>query len=292
MFRAIERFEPYQITWGDSLSAGPFVFKTGDPEAPAVRFAVFNDIHERAALFDSLLVAGPLASLDRVILNGDMVNHVERLDQLFDGWIDTATTRFAQTVPFVFVRGNHETRGSLARSIPEILPPAHGRFFGVYHLGPVALVILDSGEDKPDSHWAYSGLTAFDAYREAQAAWLKQAVQSPAFQSAAFRVAVVHIPPLADDWHGTQEVERLFVPILAEAGLDLMIGAHTHQAMRFTGDAAPGFALLINDHQAGVWVEADADRLTARRIDVRGRVLDTLVLPKASPAPIPKKETL
>lgn len=284
VFKAIQNFEPYKITWGDSLCAGPFIFKAGDAAADSVRFAVFNDVHERAAVFDSLLVAGPLGSLDRVFLNGDMLNHIESPNQLFAGWLDTAVARFAQTLPLVYVPGNHETRGAQARALPDYLPPADGRYHGLFRQGPVAFVVLDSGEDKPDSHWAYSGLTDFDAYREAQAAWLKTAVQDPAYRDATFRVAIVHIPPLeGSDWHGIQEVRRLFAPILADSGLDLMISAHMHQAMLLTGDDSPGFPLLVNGKNTGIWVEADARRLTVRRIGTDGTVQETRVFPSPNP---------
>jgi len=279
VFRAIEKFEPYKILWGDSVSAGPFSFTVATKQAECTRFAVFNDVHGKAGRFDSLLVAGPLAQTDFVAFNGDMVNHLECPDQLFEGFIDVAARRFASSKPFLYVRGNHETRGAMARALPQYLPPADGTYYGLYRQGPVAFIVLDTGEDKPDAHWAYSGLTDFDAYREAQAAWLKTAVLDPVFTTAPFRIAILHIPPYGDDWHGTQEVRRLFAPVLAGAGLDLLIAAHTHEARWLTAAETDGFPVLINGIDTGVWINVDAESVRADRIDTQGNTVETRVIP-------------
>lgn len=279
VFRAIEKFEPYKIFWGDSIATGPFPFTIATPQAQSMRFAVFNDVHGHASRLDSLLVAGPLAATDFITFNGDMVNHLEDPNQLFEGFIDVATKRFASHKPFLYVRGNHETRGAMARALPQFLPPAEGQYYGLYRQGPVAFIVLDTGEDKPDAHWAYSGLTDFDAYREAQAAWLESAVHDPAFTSAPFRIAILHIPPYGDDWHGTQEVRRLFAPVLAAAGLDLMIAAHTHEARWLTAEETDGFPVLINGIDTGVWIEVDAESIRAERIDTQGKTVETRVIP-------------
>ena len=68
----------------------------------------------------------------------------------------------------MYVRGNHETRGRFARSLHDYIATPNGKFYYSFDAGPVHFVVLDTGEDKEDSHPAYSGLTDFTGYREEQ----------------------------------------------------------------------------------------------------------------------------
>ena len=86
-------------------------------------------------------------------------------------------------------------------------------------------IFLDTGEDKPDSDIEYSGITDYDRYRTEQAQWLAQAVQSDDFKQAKYKIVIAHMPPLPDKnlWHGQMEVLEKFVPILNQAGVDVML---------------------------------------------------------------------
>ena len=75
--------------------------------------------------------------------------------------------------------------------------------------GPVCFVVLDCGEDKPDSDVEYSGIVAFDQYRDKQKAWLEEALKNKEFINAPYKVAIVHMPPFGG-WHGEEEVAQKF----------------------------------------------------------------------------------
>ncbi len=51
-----------------------------------------------------------------------------------------------------------------------IAPTAYGagRYCFVKRIGPLAIVCLDTGEDKPDSRDVWGGMAAYEPYREAQ----------------------------------------------------------------------------------------------------------------------------
>lgn len=70
----------------------------------------------------------------------------------------------------------------------------------------------------------------FDRYRETEADWLKGVVASEEFRQAPLRIVLLHIPPLHYDWHGGREIQRLFMPLLQGAGVDLMLCGHLHKA--------------------------------------------------------------
>lgn len=135
---------------------------------------------------------------------------------------------FASSVPFELVRGNHETRGNMARVFPSFFPKKDGKIYGSYLLGDVMVVMLDSGEDKLESHWAYAGLTDYDAYRTEQAEWLAQVVKSKVYKRAKYRIVISHFPLIVDEeskqkkvFYGWQDACDKFLPILNEAKVDL-----------------------------------------------------------------------
>ena len=71
--------------------------------------------------------------------------------QFFGGFMDTATNMFAGEVPAFFARGNHETRGAFSVNFPEYFPTNSGKLYYAFRQGPVYFIVLDCGEDKPDS---------------------------------------------------------------------------------------------------------------------------------------------
>lgn len=58
---------------------------------------------------------------------------------------------FATSTPFELVRGNHETRGKMARIYPKLFPKKNGKIYGSYRIGDIMIVMIDCGEDKPDT---------------------------------------------------------------------------------------------------------------------------------------------
>jgi hypothetical protein len=74
-----------------------------------------------------------------------------------------------------------------------------GRNF-VQRFGDLALIGLDTGEDKPDSYPGFAGIFQMDRYRDLQTRWLAQAVESPVVKTAKFKVAVCHIPLYHPNW--------------------------------------------------------------------------------------------
>jgi len=172
---------------------------------------------------------------DLVFFNGDSLSHLESEDQVLGRCLQPASELFASRVPLLLVRGNHETRGAFARDLGRYLALPEGRFYYSFDHGPVHFVVMDTGEDKEDGHWAYSGLTGFDDYRQEQAEWLAQEVASPAFRQARFRVLVAHMPFYGDErtrveGHGPADCRARWGAILSGSGLDLHIAGHTHRA--------------------------------------------------------------
>lgn len=228
--RHIVDFQPYQMTWGDVINSEVFHFTTAGTELAAVSWLVLNDIHDRPASFAHLLKLNGSDPFDFVFLNGDMFDYQTNEQQIIDHLLTPVTSIFASEKPFLYARGNHETRGKYARQFPDYFTNPDNQYYFSFTHGPVHVIVLDTGEDKEDEHAEYSQLVAFDQYRERQARWLEWALQQPAFLQAKFRVVMMHIPVFhSGEGHGTRHCRELFNPLFNKAGIDMMICGHTHR---------------------------------------------------------------
>ena len=225
-------------------------------------FCVINDTHVRwnaiGPELDKIADIAPSC----VIWNGDASNTEEDLENLVSIYLDHPLERrdYAACTPYLFCPGNHDFRGWANRHLervwmyrqPEERSPRDwdlGRNFAV-RLGDMALVALDTAEDKLDTNPRFAGLFKSAGYREAQTAWLRDALARPEIASAPFLVAFCHIPLFDDDpTHNPGDVApadydpqyssdfaywqrtcaRMWGPLLHEARCQVLISAHMHQ---------------------------------------------------------------
>jgi hypothetical protein len=277
------KLRPYQIYYGDTLKGREFSFTTLDPNLKTTRFLVVNDIHTNGAKLAGFLKAGEAAKQDLVIFNGDLVDNFETESQLLGPIIDTSVRYFASGVPFVFVRGNHETRGIMSRKLKDYLDYPENRYYHAFDEGPVHFVVLDCGEDKPDDNRYYYGLADYDRYRMQELDWLREHVRTAAYRKAAYRVIIVHMPLLTGEkyGYGPQFLTDHFGPVLREAGAELMIAAHTHSNLWLDPPASGfGFPMLVNSNTSFVQVEASPKTLAIKVTSDKGEVIMTREIPK------------
>lgn len=228
--REIRQFNPYEVLYGDTFASEVYSFETLNPQRSEFSFCVVADIHERASVLDTLLEIGDTEKMDMIFYTGDMLNWIGDENRIFDGMIDVSVKHFAKNKPFVYVRGNHETRGAKARKLFEYFPHHSNEFYYAFKQGETYFIILDVGEDKPDSHPVYAGLVDFDNYRDVQTEWLKKEVESDAFKNAKYKVVVNHIPLFTNSkGHGGEDATKKWGQILNKAKIDLMISGHHHQ---------------------------------------------------------------
>ncbi len=272
--KEIVKFEPYHVDYGGTVASEVFSFRTCDPQKEKFSFCVVSDIHENASRLKTMLDGVDWCGVDLMFLDGDIISDLEREEQIFNGFLDVCTASFARCTPFVYVRGNHETRGLLARRFPDFMPTPEGRFYYSFNHGGVHFIVLDSGEDKKDASKEYSGLVAFDSYRRKQADWLKEDIRSDACRKADFRVALFHMPTYGgNNWHGEQQIRELWGPLLNEGGIQLTICGHTHKANHISPQAdanrydvaicSPNTVIRVNvvrDCLAVTWTETNGNK--------------------------------
>ena len=177
----------------DVYRRAPLTFTTSNPLKNDISFLVLNDIHGDNILLDNLLKDTKWDKTDLLFFNGDMTSSIQSESQLFGDFLDKTIEIFVKETPFYYSRGNHETRGSFATTFPHYFPTPTGQLYYMFKQGPVCFVVLDCGEDKPDSDLEYSSIVAFDNYRTIQSQWLEEAVNDPIFQEAPYRVLIVHM---------------------------------------------------------------------------------------------------
>ncbi|MCF3109143.1 metallophosphoesterase [Niabella sp. CC-SYL272] len=273
------KHEWVKVQYGDVAATAvyqrkPLMFRTNGTPGP-FEFAVVNDIHERNPVLKQLLGQVDFSRTGFVVFNGDMVNSSLSEEQVFRGFMDTATLLFASEIPMYYARGNHETRGPFAAQFPEYFPGNNGRLYYMFTRGDACFIVLDGGEDKPDSDIEYSGITDMDAYRTEQAKWLRAIIQTDAFQKAKYKIAICHIPP-ANGWHGNQEITKKWVPILNEAGIQVMLSAHEHRHRIQQPSDATRFPIIVNSNNHIIKASITESEARFRIFDPMGKLVDQL----------------
>jgi predicted phosphodiesterase len=236
----------YKIERGEPVMGPVYRYVPPDPSAARATFAVINDTHERGETMAAL--TGRLAAepADLTVWNGDVFNDIRSDDQIVQQVLRPAGmgAPYAAERAVLFTSGNHDVRGVHARGLARAIAPWQnedplGRCFTVRH-GPLAIVGLDTGEDKPDRHPAWSGFANFEPYRAAQAVWLRRALARPEVASAPFVVVFCHIPlwgrpgdnpgDTLEGYAGyCRNAQQQWHPALAEAKVQLVVSGHTHK---------------------------------------------------------------
>lgn len=246
---------------GNEEPARIYHFTTAGAEAKA-HFCVINDTHVQWEPFGRAIEKIAALKPSCVIWNGDASNVEETIaaQQRIFLTPDIARKDYAAEMPYLFCPGNHDLRGMANRHLervwmyrqPEERCPRDwdlGRNFAV-RMGDVALVGLDTGEDKLDTNPKFAGLFNSDAYRRAQTEWLRDVLMLDEVRTAPYIVAVCHIPLFdSDPKHNPGDVvpddvdprystdfamwqrtcANLWTPWLQQAGCQLIITAHQHR---------------------------------------------------------------
>lgn len=278
--------ERYHLYFGNTVATNvytkkPLVFRTNDPSKDILSFLMVNDIHERPDVMKTLLINGNYKKADLIFFNGDMVNSLRSKNQMFDSFMDTAVQMFAGETPMYYAKGNHENRGIFAAKFSKYFPSPTDHLYYLVRDGSVCFIVLNSGEDKPDSDIEYGGIGGyanFDYYRTKEANWLKKAVSLKKFKSAPFKIAVIHIPPFGG-WHGELEVKKKFVPILNKADIDVMLCAHLHRYVyKGPDDGDWNFPIIVNDNNTVLQAKADSQTLKINIINREKDVVGSYII--------------
>ena len=148
---ALDDSYAYGTVWGPQLHMVEQIsgIRTLDAKAPECRFSMINDIHAHTDRYKALVKGLKPEDMDFLVMNGDMASYVNSLDTMMKYTFGPAK-ELIQSVPSIYVRGNHESRGRQFDMVPRIFDSPTGEFYFQFRQGPCAFLVRDD-----------SGLAAF-----------------------------------------------------------------------------------------------------------------------------------
>lgn len=243
----LEYISAYRLERGETQATQTYALRLPAPTAKQLRVISINDTHENLQTITQLHSEIEKLDPDVLIWNGDTCNDFnapKATEQILLNPANDHALSWASTRPLLFSNGNHDVRGERAREAarsfvgcPESQELPYNQ---ALRIGPLAIITLDTGEDKPDKHPVFAGTAVYEPYRAQQAAWLKQVVTQPAVRSAPFKIATSHIPLRGLKGHNDGTTlngyasysgfgAKLWLPTLKEAGFQAVLSGHMHR---------------------------------------------------------------
>lgn len=250
---------------------------TLDPRKPNVSFSVVTDTHEDIPRIRALNKTIDWATTEFLVHTGDAFHWIDSEEQLFRNWLEPTIAGLGPSRPLMYARGNHELRGPFARELSSYVPTIEGKFYYARDAGPVHLVVVDTGEDKPDDTNVYALLNKTTAYRAAELEWLRAHFKTAArVRTAPFRVIAMHQPR----WGWLADGNQAWIDEANNAGVDLVIAGHNHK-FSYT-PPGPGVAhkyhLLVVGQDQVARVDATVQSLTVTVTGTDGKVVQTITI--------------
>ncbi len=231
-----EVFEQYSYGShrGKTVNSEKYSFKYNDTENQT--FLVVSDWHTE--LKDAYKAISYVGEYDSVILLGDSTPGVDFEEEVVRNIIEFSGEVSKGTKPIIYARGNHETRGEYAGKILDSL--GLEEFYYTTDAGPYSFIVLDSGEDKDDSHPEYGGMNNYGQYRADMMEWMK----TVNFENKKV-IAISHSWTLCDveeslSATGWNELDRI--------GARLILSGHYHQCRLLGSTKAEDELSMLSAH--------------------------------------------
>lgn len=268
-YRTVTCTFDYKTAYDKTLSSPQFSdiysFETLGINYDKVSFAVMNDTHNNLTTIQAHLKKVEELNPDFLFWNGDLCSDYMNVDRVKTCIANPNNKPFASEHPLIFVPGNHDRRGKWVRNLKKCLTTWEQNdtkfselgYNYAFRKGAVAFVVLDTGEDKPDWHPAWSGMANYQPYRELQTIWLDNILSSREIQSAPFIIAFCHIPlhdsdpnanpgNILDGWASFQwSTRQMWGPIFDKHRVQLLITAHQHYFNYAEPDSERTWAQII-----------------------------------------------
>lgn len=263
-------------------------FRTLSATAPETSFSIWNDTHQRKDTIRKLAAMTPAA--DFLLWNGDMSNDWYRDGEVAETLVTPGGgVDFTAKCPLVLLRGNHDLRGNHAWQVRDYTATPDGKPWCAFRSGPVAVICLDTGEDKADDNRYLFGRVACEPMRREQAQWLEKTILRPELRDAPYRIVFCHIPlrwtdektDYGYDWFSKRSRD-LWHASLVKWGAQCIISGHTHADAFIPSSEEFPYAQLVGggprmEEARLLSGKADAKQLTLTTTDMTGKVTRTNV---------------
>lgn len=245
----------YTVTVRETIDRKAYFSEMGEPVSKKYAFKpvsrdkemniyFLSDVH---AKYESAEKAASYFgdSTDLYILGGD-ITEVESIETIERVLLFCSNIAHGE-IPIVFVRGNHDTRGKLAELYTDYFPADGQHTFYTFRQGFINGIVLDLGEDKPDScpeytapmPDVYGGINIFSDFRDREDEFISSL--KPADEGM-ITLAITHIPPAFSNrkpntvFDIEKERYRSWSQKLDEIGVSLMLSGHYHDTFVLGSD--------------------------------------------------------
>lgn len=191
-----------------------------------------------------------------VIMLGDSSPGINFEEEVIRNIIEFGGEITKGSMPIIFARGNHETRGRYAGKLADDL--GMDKFYFTVDTGDYTFLILDSGEDKTDNHPEYGGMVNYEQYREDMVKWLEKEVSYNGDNIITF----VHSRTIAIE----EDLSNRAYKCLQNLGVKYVFSGHTHEC----GIADSIIEGIINFEDGGY----KNNRYIASKITLNGNKVD------------------
>ena len=272
----VVRLKPYLPEKGQSLESPTYTFTTFDHSKPTIAFSFITDTHEDVARIHTLMRMIDWQKTDFLVSGGDGINYAESQDQVFDNWIEPISEELNHSKPLIYARGNHEMRGPFARNLDDYFLSQSKHYYFTRDAGPAHLIVVDTGEDKPDNNQEYAGLLADTSYREEEYQWFKNLSSTDSgLQQSPFRIVLMHQPK----WGWVDGENRKWTEVANKEKVDLVIAGHYHQFLHLNpGEEGNNFPILIVGQDQVAHVDASTKELKVTVTEKTGSIVDSFTL--------------
>ncbi len=257
------------LTYGTTISCGPLKLNkyASEDEFNVLQLTDTHSYPDRAMKAAKQFSTRP----DLIAFTGDIATYSRNKDDIINNVFGLIGKVSRGQFPVVYCRGNHETRGRYAAMLRDYFPTETGEFYYDFEYGPFYGIVMDTGEDKVDSHVEYGDTVNFKEYLKNEKAWLSTLTPS----SKPFRMAIYHIPNLGN----LNATGISFVPQLNALGLHFGICGHYHStSWKASGSYSLNFPqLIMGGDPYGTTGDVTAARLTFKKDSSGSKTLDVRV---------------
>lgn len=244
--REITLYQAYKKEFGETAYSDVYTFTMPSEQTKDFTAIILNDIHKNRKLMDMVENVISKTNYDMVFFNGDCIDDPkdEQEAVTFLSYMNDKVK--ASSVPVFYMRGNHEIRNAYSIELRNLIDYVGDKTYGSFSWGDTRFVLLDCGEDKPDSTWVYYGLNDFEGLRLDQVNFLESELKSKAFKKANKRVLIHHIPiyGMRPEWYNP--CFELWGALLSSAPFNIALNGHTHRyAHHPKGTVGNNFPVVI-----------------------------------------------
>lgn len=167
-------YQAYKKEFGETAVSPVHSFTLPAENGSGFTAIVFNDLHKQSETLQALYSHVRDIPYDFVVFNGDCIDDPADHDEATAFLSELNSTVGAADVPVFYLRGNHEIRNAYSIGLRALFDYVGDKTYGAFNWGDTRIVMLDCGEDKPDSTWVYYGLNDFSGLRKEQVGFLEK----------------------------------------------------------------------------------------------------------------------